>query len=159
MSKANRDLMLIIGLIKRKPRMILPELDARLLSPDEGQSLLNFVRWGLGDSRLTAWEERFLSDRHQDLYDKAVWMTNLREVKVREIEDKLGYDRGEVPAASPDPDGEQDYKDADGWSPGENVPDPVEDAEQAGCWPIHKDRQAPSVVYCHEPRRFSSEWD
>jgi hypothetical protein len=120
---------LVIELIKRKPKMVPPEPAARLLSPDERQSLLKFVRWGLGDWRLTTWEERFLSGRHQDVYDKAAWMTDLREVKVREIKDKLGYDRGEVPPAPPDPDGEPDHEDPDGWPPVENVPDPFEDDE------------------------------
>ncbi len=132
MSKANRDLMLVIELIKRKPKIIVPEPDAHLLSPDERQSLRNFVRWALGDWRLTVWEERFLRDRHRDLYDRAVWMTNLREVKARETKDKLGYDRGEVPPAPPDPDGERDDEDADGWLPVETLPDPVEDDEQVG---------------------------
>jgi len=83
---------------------------------------------------VTTWEERFLSDRHQDLYDKAVWMTDLREVKVREIRNKLGYDRGEVPSAPSDPDGAPDYEDPNGWPPVENVPDAFKDDEQVGSW-------------------------
>jgi len=93
--------------------MIPPEPAARLLSPDDRQSLLNFVTWALGDWRLTPWEESFLSGRHQDLYAKAAWQTDKQEVKIREIKDKLGYDQGEVPPP-PESDGEEDYDYRDG---------------------------------------------
>lgn len=106
-----------------------PESTGRVLSPDERQSLLNFVRWGLGDWRLTPWEERFLSDRHQELYGKAVWLKDRQEVKVREIKDKLGYGRETAPPPPPDPDSEEDNDDPDGSPPVEDVPDPFEDDE------------------------------
>jgi hypothetical protein len=110
--------------------MSTPEPVRRLLSPDERQSLLNFVRWGLGDWRLRPWEEKFLSDRHQELYGEAVWMTDPREVKVQEIKDKLGHGRGAAPPAPPDPDGDDDNDDPDGWPPmRDGAGDPLEDDE------------------------------
>jgi hypothetical protein len=43
--------------------MIPAEPAARLVSPDEGQSLSKFVRLGPGDVRLTTWAEHIGSDR------------------------------------------------------------------------------------------------
>jgi len=102
-------------LIERKPNMNQPEAGGRLLSPDERQSILNFVRFGLGDGRLRSWEERFLSDRHQELYGKAVRLTNKQHAKVQEIKDKLHYDRQDVPLPPIDPDGVEENDDRDGW--------------------------------------------
>jgi hypothetical protein len=101
--------------IERKLNMNQPEAGGRLLSPDERQSLLDFVRFGLGDGRLRSWEERFLIDRHQELYGKAVWLTDKQRAKVQEIKDKLQYDRQDVPLQPIDPDGVEDNDDPDGW--------------------------------------------
>ncbi len=122
--------MLIGELKQRTPKMSPPEPAGHLLSPEERQSLLKFVRFGLGDGRLKPWEEQFLSGRHQELYGQAVWLTHKQQVKVQEIKDKLHYDRPDVPLPPIDPDGVEETDDPDGWPVlRDDAVDPFDDDE------------------------------
>jgi hypothetical protein len=83
--------MLVSESPKRKPKVKQPQPIAAgaLLSPDEMRSLLTFVRYALGDARLTRYEEQFLCDRHIELYGQVVRLTDKQWEIVRQIKEKL----------------------------------------------------------------------
>jgi len=83
------------------------------LSPEERQSLRDFVRFALGDGDLTAWEENFLNGMKQRLYRQAVWLTGKQQVVLQQLKDKLRYDRRHDPLPPIDPDGVEAAVDPD----------------------------------------------
>jgi hypothetical protein len=99
------------------------------LSPDEKQLLRAFVRFGLGDGHLTPWEEKFLSDRHLELYGQIVWLTDKQQASLQQIKDKLNYDRQHIPLSPIDPDGVEENDDPDVWPVVTAIADPFEDDE------------------------------
>jgi hypothetical protein len=132
-------------LINESPRRRLKKARAepiavrRPLSPDEIQSLRQFVLWALGDGRLTAYEENFLNDRKHQIYraphpsgrtgDEAMWLSDKQKAIIRQIKDKLHYDCQEVPLPPIDPDGIVENDDPDGWPMATEVVDQFEDEE------------------------------
>jgi hypothetical protein len=102
------------------------------LPPDQVQALWDFVRFGLGHPYLTAWEENFLNGVKHRLYAEAVWLTDKQHAIVRQIKDKLHYDRPDDPLPPLDPDGIHDDDDPDGWPAVRTWADPFDDDESVG---------------------------
>ena len=99
------------------------------LSTDEAQSLRAFVRFALGDGHLTAWEENFLNCLKHSLYRPAAWLSSRQWAIVRQLQDKLHFDRQDVPLPPIDPDGIEEIHDSDGWPVNAPAADRFEDEE------------------------------
>jgi hypothetical protein len=56
-----------------------------------------------------------------------VWLTDKQQVIVRQIKDKLHYERPQVPLPPIDPDGIEENDDPDGWPTTRPPTDPFED--------------------------------
>jgi hypothetical protein len=102
------------------------------LTPDEVRLLWEFVRYGLGNPHLSAWEENFLNGVKHRLYSHAVWLSDKQQAIIRQIKDKLNYDRQDVPLPPIDPDGIDDNDDPDGWPVVRQRVDQFEDDESVG---------------------------
>jgi hypothetical protein len=126
--------MLINESKKRKSRKKEREPDGQQppLTPDEVRSLWEFVRDGLGNPHLTAWEENFLNGVKHRLYSQAVWLSDKQQAIIRQIKDKLHYDRPDVPLPPIDPDGIEENDDPDGWPMARDRVDQFEDDESVG---------------------------
>jgi hypothetical protein len=86
------------------------------LSPDEMQAFGDFVvSYALGNARLTWFEENFLNTMKHRLYRQVVWLSDKEQVIIRQIKDKLHYDRQDVPLPPIDLDGVEENDDPDGW--------------------------------------------
>jgi len=83
------------------------------LSPDEVGALREFTYYGLGDGRLSWWEENFLNHIKYLLRSEAVWLSDRQQAKVHQLKDKLHYDRQDVPLPPIDPDGVEENDDPD----------------------------------------------
>jgi hypothetical protein len=104
------------------------------LPPDEVRSLRDFIKDVIGHDRLTWWEAGFINDRKYLIYlsedqlrTQAVWLTDKQQVIVRQIKDKLHYERPQVPLPPIDPDGIEENDDPDGWPTTRPPTDPFED--------------------------------
>jgi hypothetical protein len=104
------------------------------LSPDEMQSLRAFMRFALGDAHLTSWEENFLNSMKHRLYQQAMWLTDKQQAIVRQIKDKLHYDRPDDPLPPIDPDGIEENTDPDGWPTPRQAVRAFEDDDELFDW-------------------------
>lgn len=86
------------------------------LPPEQVQALRDFLMYGLGDSHLTWWEENFLNGVKDRLRCPAVRLSEAQWAIIRQLQDKLHYDRQDVPLPPIDPDGIAENTDPDGWS-------------------------------------------
>jgi hypothetical protein len=85
------------------------------LSPEQILQLADFTRFAAGDGHLTWWEEGFLNSIKNKLYNRPVWLSEKEQYKVRQIKEKLHFDRPAAPLPPIDPDGITENDDPDGW--------------------------------------------
>lgn len=98
---------------QKKPK--LKPFDGIILDPSMVIELQNFVRFGLGDDHLTAWEENFLNTIKQLMRQDTVRLTFKQCDIIGEIKAKLHFDRPDDPLPPIDPDGLVENDDPDGW--------------------------------------------
>jgi hypothetical protein len=117
---------------KRKAKKKRPELVVAKpsLSPDETRSLRDFVYYALGDGHLTAWEENFLNSIKHLVHRQVVWLADKQQAIIRQLKDKLHYDRQDVPLPRIDPDGVYENDDPDGWPVVRDEVDPFQGDER-----------------------------
>jgi hypothetical protein len=128
---------------KRKPRKTTRETVVDppwpWLLPHEREALREFVDFSRGNPRLTWWEEYFLCSMNQRLYRRLIWVSLKQQEIIRQIKEKLNYDRPDIALPPIDPDGIEENDDPDGWPINRPLAGLSDDAEvqewlARACW-------------------------
>jgi hypothetical protein len=85
------------------------------LSPHAVEELWDFVRFALGDLRLSSWEENFVNSMKYRAQQEAVRLSPKEQTKYGEVSAKLHYDQQHISLPPIDPDGLVENDDPDGW--------------------------------------------